>query len=76
MEDARVLSLAEHGRYVRIDLMSDKLVTKPFQNLFCEICGQKVNVSTGEGYWRVDPSNSPWKVLAWHTACLLPWEEE
>jgi hypothetical protein len=46
-----------------------KEVTTMFQNLFCEDCGRKVLVSKGEGYWRVDPSFRPWRVLAWHTDC-------
>ena len=50
--------------------------TKLFQNLLCETCGEKVNVSTGEGYWRVDPSNQPWKVRAWHAECRLGEDNE
>lgn len=43
--------------------------TSPFVGHDCRICGKRVHVSKGNGYWRVNPKTR--QVTAYHTKCAV-----
>lgn len=43
--------------------------TSKFAGLDCTRCGERVKISDGSGYWRVDPQSQD--VTAFHLRCVL-----